>query len=534
MRRSLVLLAAILTLAFLNPSLLGAPQEGSTAPTTPAAAQDGVQDSAQEIEQPDSNLADEQAGTIPEPEAGEADEAGGHSEGDGHGEGEGHGGPVVPVLFGVAIILAVAKFGGELFERMGQPAVLGELVLGVVLGNLALVGITFFEFLGTNLGIEILAQIGVILLLFDVGLESNVQEMLSVGVSSLLVALLGILAPFFLGWAVSAYFLQDAELLVHLFIGATLCATSVGITARVLADLGKIQARESKIILGAAVIDDILGLVILAVVTGIISAANTGGELASLDVLMIIVKAVIFLGGAIVIGGWLAPRMFRLASRLRIKGMLLTTSLVFLFVLSWAADQIGLATIVGAFAAGLILDEVHYKDFTDRGDHTLEELIHPLSLFLVPIFFVLMGIRVDLSSFAQAGILGFAAALSIVAIIGKMICALGVVEKELDRISVAVGMVPRGEVGLIFASIGAALVLHGQPVISAEIFAAVVIMVIVTTLITPPALKYTLARGDRVKAARGEVVAAPAGEAPKRHGHTDPPSPGDDVERPRH
>ena len=195
---------------------------------------------------------------------------------------------MVPVLIGLAIILAAAKIGGEIFERIGQPAVLGELVMGVVLGNIALLGWDGFEFLGTNTGIEILAQIGVILLLFDVGLESNVKEMLSVGASSLLVAVLGVIAPFFLGWWMSALFLPEEELLVHMFIGATLCATSVGITARVLTDLGKISARESKIILGAAVIDDILGLVILAVVTGVISAANTGGELATLDVLMIV------------------------------------------------------------------------------------------------------------------------------------------------------------------------------------------------------------------------------------------------------
>jgi Kef-type K+ transport system membrane component KefB len=504
MRRSLILLAALLLLAVSTPGLLGSPR-GAGGEAEPAAAAGQAGPDAEPGAPPGLPLGDEESHAA----AGEGE----------HGAGEGHGGPVVPVLFGVAIILAAAKLGGELFERIGQPAVLGELVMGVVLGNLALVGFDGFEFLGTSTGIEILAQIGVILLLFDVGLESNVQEMLSVGVSSLVVALLGVVAPFFLGWGVSAYFLPEAELLVHLFIGATLCATSVGITARVLTDLGKISARESKIILGAAVIDDILGLVILAVVTGIISAANTGGELATLDVAMIIVKAVVFLGGAILVGGWLSPRMFRLASRLRIRGMLLTTSLVFLFVLSWAADQIGLATIVGAFAAGLILDEVHYRDFLERGDHTLEELIHPISLFLVPVFFVLMGVRVDLSSFGQEGILGFAATLSIAAIVGKMICAAGVLERGLDRVSVAVGMVPRGEVGLIFASIGAGLVLHGVPVIGPEVFAAVVIMVIVTTLVTPPALKSTLARGDRRKAARaGAGAATPAARTPDETG----------------
>jgi Kef-type K+ transport system membrane component KefB len=425
---------------------------------------------------------------------------------DGHDEG--HGGPVVPVLLGLVVVLVAAKAGGELFERLGQPAVLGELVLGVLLGNLVLLGFTGLEFLTANEGLEILAQIGVILLLFEVGLESNVAEMMSVGASSLVVALLGIVAPFLLGWGVSAWLLPDEALLVHLFIGATLCATSVGITARVLTDLGKIGARESKIILGAAVIDDILGLVILAVVTGVIAAANVGGELAVLDVGMIVVKAVAFLGGAIVLGGWLSPRAFRLASRLRVRGMLLAVSLIFLFAMSWLADAIGLATIVGAFAAGLILDEVHYRDFLDRGDHTLEELIQPIGSFLVPVFFVWIGARVDLSVFAQTGIIGFALLLSLAAIVGKMICAAGVVERGLDRISVAVGMVPRGEVGLIFASIGAGLMLRGEPVISGEIFAAVVIMVMVTTLLTPPALKITLARGDRAKARR-EIAAGP-------------------------
>jgi len=429
-------------------------------------------------------------------------------------EASGHGGPVLPVLLGLVVILAAAKLGGELFERLGQPAVLGELILGMVLGNLALAGIDTFAFLRTSLGLDILAQLGVILLLFQVGLESNVKEMLSVGWSSLLVAVLGVVAPFFLGWAVSAWMLPEEETLVHVFIGATLCATSVGITARVLADLGKLAARESKIVLGAAVIDDVLGLVILAVVSGVITAANTGQELDSLAALAIIGKAVAFLVGAVVIGGWLSPRIFRLASRLEIKGTLLALTLGFCFLLAYLAEWIGLATIVGAFAAGLVLDQVHYKDLGDRTKHTMEELIQPIAGFLVPVFFVLMGARVDLSSFAQPGVLGFAALLSITAILGKMVCVGGVLERGLDRLSVAVGMVPRGEVGLIFAGIGATLVLHGHQVISPPIFAAVVVMVIVTTLITPPALKITLARGDRMRAGAAAAAAEPLPDRP--------------------
>lgn len=418
---------------------------------------------------------------------------------------EGHGGghgAVGPLLLALVLILGAAKLGGEIAERLGQPAVLGELLAGVLIGNLTLLGYGGLEFIGNNQVVTMLAEIGVILLLFEVGLESNVREMLSVGTSSFLAAILGVVAPFFLGWGVSSWMLPEQETLVHLFIGATLCATSVGITARVLSDLGKIQARESKIILGAAVIDDVFGLVILAVVSGVITAANAGGTMEANDVVIIVAKASIFLVGAIILGGWLSPHLFRLASRMRIKGMLLTLALLVCFGLSSLAAAIDLAPIVGAFAAGLILDEVCYRDFTARGEHRLEELVHPLTVLLVPIFFVLMGIGVDLSTFSQTGVFGFAMLLTVAAIIGKMLCGLGVVESGLDRISVAVGMVPRGEVGLIFAGIGAALMLHGHPVIEPHIYSAVVIMVILTTLATPPALKVTLARGDKVKARR--------------------------------
>ena len=421
-------------------------------------------------------------------------------------DGAGHGGPVVPVLLGLIVILLAAKIGGEVFERMGQPAVLGELVFGMALGGLGLLGFHGLDFLKTSVGIEILAQLGVILLLFQVGLESNVGEMLSVGWSSLLVAVLGVIAPFFLGWGVSAWLLPDEETLAHVFIGATLCATSVGITARVLADLGKLSARESKIVLGAAVIDDVLGLVILSVVSGTIAAANSGGSLDALDTLAIIGKAVAFLVGALLIGGWLSRRVFRLAGFLKVQGILLALALSVCFLLAYVADRIGLATIVGAFAAGLILDGVQYRELGEKTKHKIEELIHPLCSFLVPVFFVLMGLRVDLSSFGRTSVLGFAALLSLAAVLGKMICAAGVIERGLDRLSVAVGMVPRGEVGLIFAGIGAQLTLHGRSVITPPVFAAVVVMVIVTTLVTPPALKITLARGDRKRGGARPVL----------------------------
>src|SRR5439155_21920378 len=196
---------------------------------------------------------------------------------------------IAHLLISLVIILVSAKVGGDLFERIKQPAVLGELVFGVVMGNLALVGFHGLEYLKSDEIISMLAEIGVILLLFEVGLESNIKEMMEVGISSFLVALLGVVAPMILGWAVGAFFLPQANTLVHVFIGATLSATSVGITARVLKDLGKTSEKESRIILGAAVIDDVMGLVILAGVTGIIKAANEGSaSIASWDIGVII------------------------------------------------------------------------------------------------------------------------------------------------------------------------------------------------------------------------------------------------------
>src|SRR5687768_18422956 len=206
------------------------------------------------------------------------------------------------VLISVAVMLVVAKLSGELFERVRQPAVLGELFAGLLLGNLVIFGFTRVEPLKTSETIAALAELGVIILLFEVGLESDLRQMMEVGWSSLLVAFLGVVAPFLLGWMVSAYFLPDAATLTHIFIGATLCATSVGITARVFRDLGKLATREARIILGAAVIDDVLGLLILAVVAGAIAATATGGALSLMDVGLIGIKALVFLIGSVALG----------------------------------------------------------------------------------------------------------------------------------------------------------------------------------------------------------------------------------------
>ena len=346
--------------------------------------------------------------------------------------------PTAAILLALAAILAAAKLGGDLATRAGQPAVLGELLAGVLLGNLGLVGVSWAESFKTNVTLDTLAQLGVIILLFEVGLESTVRDMLKVGLTSLLVAVLGVVTPFALGWGVGALLLPERSAYVHAFLGATLTATSVGITARVLRDLGKGQSPEARVILGAAVIDDVLGLVILAVVGGVIQAANTGADLSYGDAGMIVGKAALFLFGAVALGLVISPRLFGLASRLRGRGVLLATALVFCFGLSYLAAAIGLAAIVGAYAAGLILEDVHYRDFSERGEHGLEELLQPIGVFLVPVFFVLMGMRVDLSAFGRADVLGFAALLTLA-----------------------------------------------------------VLMVVVTTMATTPALRWSLARGDR-------------------------------------
>ena len=403
------------------------------------------------------------------------------------------------VLVGIAAMLAVAKLSGELFERAGQSAVLGELLGGILVANLSLIGFNGAEFLKTNEIIGALAQLGVIILLFEVGLESNVAEMMEVGWSSLAVAVAGVIVPFLLGWAVAAYFIPDGSQLEHIFIGATLCATSVGITARVLKDLGQLSRHEARIILGAAVIDDVLGLLILAVIAGAIKAVQNGASLAGLDVALIALKAVCFLIGSILVGHYLVPKVFHHAGRFQGNGVLLALSICFCFLLAWIASVVGLAPIVGAFAAGLVLDEAHFESFRSREELRLEQLLAPVSSLLVPLFFVLMGLRVDLRAFARADLILFAAALTGAAIIGKQVCSFAAFERNINRVAIGFGMIPRGEVGLILAGIGATLSLPNlqgvnEPVVGRTTFGAIVLMVITTTLITPPLLKWSLGR----------------------------------------
>ncbi|MCB9229926.1 MAG: cation:proton antiporter [Deltaproteobacteria bacterium] len=416
---------------------------------------------------------------------------------------EGHADPVVPVLLGLVVLFVAAKVGGIFAGRLNQPAVLGELVFGILLGNLRIFGFRALDFIAQEEIFTILAGIGVVLLLFEVGLESSISELLGVGSVSAVVAVIGVVVPFALGCGVSYLFQPDKSLYIHAFVGATLCATSVGITARVFKDLGKLQTKEARIILGAAVIDDVLGLIILAVISGVIASVAAGhgsDDFSLMSMLWIAVKAIGFLVVSILVGGRIAPALFRFGARLKMEGMLLSLSLSFCFFLAWLASQVGLAPIVGAFAAGLIIDGAGFPKFFGHDEPSLEHLIFPLSKFFVPVFFVHMGMQVDLTTFSELSAILFGLALSFMAILGKQLCGFGIFGAEnrgVDRLTIGIGMVPRGEVGLIFAVIGAGLSLDGRPVIDKPLYSAIVLMVMVTTMLTPPGLTWSLNRARR-------------------------------------
>ncbi len=403
------------------------------------------------------------------------------------------------VLFGLALLIVAAKVGGLVAEGWGQPSVLGELLVGIAAGNL--LPLLFSErgiaFVRGEPTLHVLAELGVLLLLFDVGLEADLRALVRVGPSAGLVAAIGVIAPLVLGWGTASWLLPGAPPLAHVFVGATLTATSVGITARVLKDLGALHSREGQVILGAAVLDDLLGLVVLAVITGLVTAAASGGPgLSAWAVAGIVLKAVAFLGVTIGLAPRVSGPLVRLAARTGQHGTLLVFGVALCFTLAFAAERLGLAGIIGAFAAGLLLDPYGEGVRARDGAATLAELLHPLSSVFVPLFFVLMGIQVDVQSLSTPASLAFGAALVIVGVVGKLASAGGVLGGGINRLAVAVGMVPRGEVGLIFAGIGATLTLEDRPLLSDGIFSALVLMVVVTTLLTPIGLRSALRAGS--------------------------------------
>lgn len=372
------------------------------------------------------------------------------------------------LLLGLVLVWLAAKLAGEAMERVGQTAVLGELLAGVLIGPGVLGLVHESEVL------HALAELGVLILLFEVGLESDLDELLSAGLQATLVAVVGVVLPFAGGYAVMHWLGYPP--LVAVFVGATFTATSVGITARVLADLGRLQDPAANVVLGAAVVDDVLGLIILAVVTG---AAQTGGVSAG-SVALLTGKAVIFLVAAILLGLRLAPLLVAWIGRLRARGTLVVYSLAFAMGLAALADFIGLATIIGAFAAGLILAK------TDRRA-PIEERVRPVADLFVPLFFVMVGMKVEpgrLNPLAGETQLGLALLLTVVAVATKLATGLAAYRPGVRRWPVGVGMVPRGEVGLIFAGTGLAI-----GVVTGDLYSALVVAVMLTTFVAPPWLK---------------------------------------------
>lgn len=402
--------------------------------------------------------------------------------------------PVEKFLIALALIFIFSKVFGELAERIKQPSVLGELVAGVILGGSVLALVPSTPGVAGYDTFHLLAEVGVAILLFEIGLETDLKDLLKVGISSALVAVVGVVVPFALGFASVLAFEEfglmgdiDPSMMVLIAItaGATLTATSVGITARVLSDMNRLQTGEARIVLGAAVIDDVLGLIILGVVTGLIEASESGASGAGVSaagVGIIFLKAFGFLIAAILLGNLVSKKLFNLVQLMRVRGVLLLGALAFAFIFSFLSAVVGLAPIVGAFAAGLVLANTNQY-------RIIEERIKPVSDVFTPIFFIMVGAAVDVRVFnpfveKNIPILMIALILFVVAVIGKYVAGFAVFQKGINRNVIGFGMIPRGEVGLIFAQVG---LTYG--VFTSELFSAVTVMVMLTTFIAPPLLK---------------------------------------------
>lgn len=457
-----------------------------------------------------------------------------------------HNDPIAPVIFGVTLILVAALIGRYTARSLNQPSVLGELIMGMLLGNLLFFldydliiilregincteiaqmifsgqeldacvagmlgvegGARFIEIISGPRGqeylsiaqaVDLFSRYGVIFLLFHVGLNTCIAELRQVGFNAIRVAVIGVVMPFLAGYHLAWWLMPEGSHVMHMFLGATLGATSIGITARVLTDIGKTNSRESHVILGAAIIDDVLGLVMLSIVSGIVVTGSMGFT----SILNTILLATLFIISILYLGPYIIRLLIRLLNKLDAMEAKLFVSFVFVMLLAWFANLAGLATIIGAFAAGLLLHDTHFKAWGEANKrYTIQELFAPLEAILVPIFFVLMGLQVKLETFADLDVILIALALTAAAIFGKIVAGIGA-SPRLNRLSIGIGMMPRGEVGLVFASIGKTL-----GVITSTLFSAVVLMVIVTTLITPPLLKWSMKRGvtETHDSSRGE------------------------------
>lgn len=380
-----------------------------------------------------------------------------------------HGLDVGALFLAFAAALVGAKVFGELAERLGQPAVLGELLAGVILGP-SVIGLVPLS----DAVLE-LAEIGVVLLLFEVGLETDLGELARVGAPALAVALAGMVLPFAGGYAVTLALGHPK--LTATFVGAALTATSIGITARVLSELHVLATREGQIILGAAVVDDVLGLIMLAIV----SKVAGGGRIDTATIFKSAALAIGFLVAAIAIGIPFGRRLIGIVERARVRGVLGAMSVAFALLVAWGAKAADSAPIVGAFAAGMALARTNRR-------HEIDHALRPVVDLFAPVFFVYVGAEVDVKLLNPAVaenrpalLLGLL--LTVIGFLGKFaagFCAWG----KVRRAFIGAGMVPRGEVGLIFASVGLSTKALSEPV-----FVSVLVAVFLTTFVAPPLLK---------------------------------------------
>lgn len=414
------------------------------------------------------------------------------------------------IVFAMFALVLIAGKLGNFVERFGQPAVIGELFAGIVLSGLGYFGWSFIDETLGNQVIAYVASFGALLLLFSIGLESKISEMKKVGFNALIVAAIGVVIPFVLGtYLLAPALFPDASSNAKIFVGAAMVATSVGITAAVFRALGIIKTRAAQTVLGAAVIDDVLGLIVLAVV----SALATGGEVTPASVGIIAAKSFGFLAAALLIGAYLAKGLSRVLSKVNTGiGMKLTLAVGFALLFGYLAELFGLEPIIGAFAAGLLLEEVHFRSFADpeivddlkslefsneqdktavfglirkHSDSHVEDLIGGIGLIFIPVFFVYTGMQIDFASLLQPRLYVIALLISIFAILGKVLAGVAAKGSAREKLLVGVSMVPRGEVGLIFAATGKAL-----GVLSDELFSVIVLVVIITTFVAPPLIKY--------------------------------------------
>lgn len=369
------------------------------------------------------------------------------------------------LLISLVALLVTTKLLGVLAQRVKQPAVVGELVAGVLLGG-SVLGIVD----PNDPVIHSLAELGVLVLLFEIGLHTDLKSLMKVGSEAIVVAVIGVVLPFGLGyWVAHALGLGVIPAIVA---GAALTATSIGISARTLSDLGRLNSAEGQIVLGAAVIDDIVGLVILSVVSGLVG----GVAVTAMGVTVTAAIALGFVVVSVVLGSILIPPLFRVVARVEASGTLGVIGLAFAFLLAWLAASAGSATIIGAFSAGLILHNTPQRA-------TIEKATTNLGHFFVPIFFASVGAAIELSSLGDSRVLAIGGALTVVAIVTKFVAGYGPVWFKGDKALIGIAMIPRGEVGLIFARMGLA-----TGALTSQLYSAIALMVLVTTFITPPLL----------------------------------------------